>query len=192
MSFNLKQEENTTNSNGSPRVEYQKPGIHDNLIITDITVGKSSYKGSPFIELKTINQNNEVGRSAKMYLSTSVGEGKKMSAWDMTKRNISDLILATNNITKQEVENIELVPSNTNASLDEQYQMLAQKLSSLIVGKPFRGKFKGEQSATGIVYATLDKVENMNVPKVASSLRFNENTDIKLFVAVETVSPFGS
>lgn len=192
MNFSLKQDENTTNSNGSPRVEYQKPGIYDNVQVTEVILGKSSQKGSPFIQLKTVGQNGEVGRSNSMYLSTSIGEGKKMAAWDMTKRNIADLIAATHNISKQEIETIELVPTNTTASIEEQHNMLAQKVASLIVGKPFRAKFKGEQSQTGTVFATLDKVENMQIPKLASGLRFNETTDIKLFVQAESAPVFGS
>lgn len=191
MNFSLKQDENTTNSNGSPRVEYQKPGIYDNVRVTEVILGKSTIKGSPFIQLKTVGQNGEVGRSTSMYLNTTIGEGKKMAAWDMTKKNIADLILATNNISKQEIETIELVPANTTESVEKQYEMLAQKVSSLIVGKPFRAKFKGEQSQTGTIFATLDKAENMQVPKLASSLRFNEATDIKLFEQSVSAPAFG-
>jgi len=194
MSFNLKQDENATNSNGSPRVEYQKPGIYDNVVITEVVLGKSSHKGSPFIQLKTLGQNGEVGKSSPMYLSTTVGENKKMTAWDMTKRNISDLILATNDISKQEVESIEFVPMNTTATLQEQHEMVAQKVSTLLVGKPFRAKFKGEQAQSGTIFATLDRVESMQVPKVATGLRFDEKngTDIKLFVQPESAPVFGS
>jgi hypothetical protein len=176
MSFNLKQEE------GSNKVEYQKPGVYDNVVVTEVVLGKSSFKKTTYIELKTLGQNGEVGKSNKMYLSTVPSGTNTVAAWDITKRNIGDIVLATNNLTKQEVGEIELVPSNTTADIEEQYNMLAKKVASLVVGKPFRAKFKGEQNKEGgIIFSTLDKVEHMNVPKAASGLRFNEQYDIKLF-----------
>jgi len=180
--FNLKQEES---QNTSKYPEYQKPGVHDNIVVTAVVLGKSQIKQTPYILLETKGQNGEVGKSNKMYLSTTPSEGKTMAAWNMTSKNILDLIVATHNISRDEAESIELVPNNIE-SIEEQYQMLSNKVSELLVGKPFRGKFKGVQTKeNGPVYSTLDKVESMNVPRSATGLRFNESLDIELFRSVE-------
>lgn len=182
MSFSLKsKEESNSSTNAKPRIEWQTPGIFDNVKITEIKQGKSSIKGSPYIQMMTIGVNGEIGNSSKMYLSTTPSEGKTRSAWDVTAGNLVDLIIATKNISRTEAEAISLVPDNE-PSVEKQHEMLVHKLSTLLVGHPFRAKFKGEQSKEGgIVYATLDRVETMNIPKEASRLRFDSKYDIKMF-----------
>jgi len=183
--FSLKQK------NEENKVTYQKPGIYDNVVITDIILGKSSWKGSPFIQMNTKNENGDVGRSSKMYLNTVPSEGKEKSAWDVTSKNIIELVVATNNISNKEAEEIQLVTTQSE-SQDAQYEDLVKNLKNLLLNKPFRGKFKGEQTKeNGLIYSSLDKAESMNVPKLTSSLRFDETKDIKLFQPVtETTVDF--
>jgi hypothetical protein len=183
MSFSLKQEEGTVQVNKYP--DYQKPGIFDNIRITEIKFGRSSVKGSPYVLMHTVGENGEVGKSNRMWLTTEKGQNpdgsfKSQSGWSITAKNIVDLICATHDMPRSQAELIELVPSNE-SNIDKQYESLVNTISTLLIGKPFRGKFKGEQSASGTVYATLDKVESMKIPKVSSGLRFSEQYDIKLF-----------
>ncbi len=197
MSFNLKPEEGQEVM--APRVNYQRPGIAENVMIDEIEFGKSSVKQSPYIRIKTVGQHGELGKSPFMWLTTEKGTNldgtpKKTTGWAITAKNITDLICATHNdMSRQDAEAIELIPANAPDDKDRQCEMLVAKLSTLLVGKPFRAKFKGEQSQpNGTIFATMDKVESMSIPKSMSSLRFNETNDIKLFVTtpVDTTSPF--
>jgi len=183
MSYSLKSKEEKSSSSASakPRIDWQTPGIYDNIRVTEVKYGKSSIKGSPYVQLMTIGENNEVGNSSKMYLNTVPSEGKTRSAWDVTAGNIVDLIVATHNISRTQAENIDL-PSN-----DEE---LVHKLSTLLCDRPFRGKFKGEQTKEGgLVYASLDRVESMNIPKETTRLRFDSKYDIKMFNSEPVAAP---
>ena len=186
MNFSLNVDDNSNEM--SNNVSYQKPGVYDNVKITEIISGKSNVKQTPYIRMKTVNQNGEVGQSAYMYLSSEKGEGKKTAAWDITARNINDLICCTHNISRDEAKGIELVSSNE-TNQEKQISMLVDKLSSLLVGRPFRAKFKGEQTKEGgTVFSTLDRVESMNVPSVATGLKFNLDKDIKMFLSQDKVN----
>jgi hypothetical protein len=183
MSFSLKVESNNGNSNTKPSAKvYQKPGIYENVRISEVVFGKSTQKGTPYIRLKTIGQNGEEGNSSFMYLSTVKSPGKTAPAWNVTARNIQELLMATHNMSKADAEGIDLVPDDEK-DVEKQYKALVDKVSSLLVGRPFRAKFKGEQTKeNGIIYATLDRVESMNVPAQVTSLKFNAEYDIKMYV----------
>lgn len=183
MSYSLKSKENVSggSANAKPRIDWQTPGIYENVRISEIKYGKSAIKGSPYVQLMTIGANNEVGSSSKMYLNTVASEGKTRCAWDITAGNLADLIVATHNIPRTEAELIDLVPDNE-PDVAKQHEMLVHKLSTLLCNRPFRAKFKGEQpKENGLVFATLDRVETMNIPKEASRLRFDSKYDIKMF-----------
>lgn len=186
MNFSLNVDDSSNEM--SNNVAYQKPGVYENVKVTEIISGKSNVKQTPYIRMKTINQNGEVGQSSYMYLSSEKGEGKKTSAWDITARNINDLICCTHNIGRDEAKAIELVSSNE-TNQEKQISMLVDKLSSLLVGRPFRAKFKGEQTKEGgAIFSTLDRVESMNVPSVATGLKFNPDKDIKMFLSPDSVN----
>lgn len=186
MNFSLNVDDSSNEM--SNNVSYQKPGVYENVKVTEIISGKSNVKQTPYIRIKTVNQNSEVGQSAYMYLSSEKGEGKKTASWDITARNINDLICCTHNISKDEAKAIELAPSNE-PNLEKQISMLVDKLSSLLVGRPFRAKFKGEQTKEGgVIFSTLDRVESMNVPSVATGLKFNPDKDIKMFLSPDSVN----
>lgn len=153
---------------------YQEPGIFDNVKISDIKLGETSVNKVSYIELHTVGDKGALGKSNKMFLSTDVKEGKKMSAWSITARNLVDLISITNNTSEEEAKGaIKGVESK---------EQLVSKLSAILVGKPFRAKFKGEISEKGLTFATLDSIESMSTPKEQSRLRFNPDRDIKKHV----------
>ena len=58
MNFNLNVDDSTNET--SNNVSYQKAGVYDNVKITEIISGKSNVKQTPYIRMKTINQNGEV------------------------------------------------------------------------------------------------------------------------------------
>lgn len=155
---------------------YQEPGIFENVKISDIKIGETNLNKVTYMELHTVGEKGALGKSNKMFLSTDVKPGKKMSAWSITARNIVDLITVTNNISEEEAK-------GSIKGIDNKEQLVA-KLSAILVGKPFRAKFKGEVSEKGLTFATLDSVESMSIAKDQSKLRFNPDRDIKKAVAV--------
>jgi hypothetical protein len=195
MNFNLNDapESNfpVTNTTNTPKSTYQKPGIYDNVRITEVVLGASSLNKIPYLELRTAGDNGELGKSNRMWLSTTIGKNldgspKKTSGWGITARNIVDLIIATHNVTRDEAKSmIDITEENK----EKAQQMLVNKISNLLVGRPFRAKFKGEQGkpredgSAGLVFATLDLVESMNIPKESSVLRFDSVRDVKAYTA---------
>lgn len=169
MSFNLKDAEEKQSG-----TTYQKVGIYDNVKITNVLLDKSTVKQSPYIKLVTQGPNGEIGSSSAMYISNTKSEGKKTTAWAITAANLVNLITATQNCSDEEAKTM------INVDTPEQ---LVNKVSALLVGKPFRAKFKGEEAknGSGTVYATLGQVESMKIPKEGSSLRFNPEKDIKKY-----------
>jgi len=180
-----------SNVNNADKKTYQKPGIYENVVISGVSLGSSSLNKIPYLELQTVGPNGELGKSNRMWLSTTVGKNldgspKKTSGWGVTARNIVMILQATHNITREEATAIQLVPENE-TNTEKIHAILVNKLSTLLVGRPFRAKFKGEQSkprpdgTPGLVFATLDLVESMSTPKDQSTLRFDPSRDIKLY-----------
>lgn len=195
--FNLNDAPEKTNNTNYEKKAYQQPGIYDNVKITEVVLGKSSLRSIPYMQLKTVGPNGELGRSNNMWLSTTVGKNldgspKKTSGWGVTARNLIEMIVATHNISHEEARAIQLVPDNEN-NTEKLHALLVNKVSALLIGKPFRGKFKGEQGkpredgTPGLIYTTLDLVESMNIPASESKLRFDPAKDIKMYEGVETI-----
>ena len=147
---------------GSGKV-YQKPGIFDNVVIETVAAVTNG-NGKDYIQMTTVGETGAAGRSPQMYITEA--------AWPMTARNLTDLIIATNNVTEDEAKAMIKV---------ETKEQLAAKLSAVLVGRKFRAKFKGEQSAQGVVFAQLGGSESMKVPAEDTKLFFNELKDIKKY-----------
>lgn len=191
MNFNLNDApEPNVNTNINIK-QYQKPGIFDDVRVTEVVLGASSLNKVPYLEIRTVGANGEIGKSNRMWLSNTIGKNldgtpKKTSGWGVTQRNLLDLIMATHNISREEAKP-KLDVSDENK--EKAYQKLVDTVSRLLVGKPFRGKFKGEQGkpredgSAGAIFATLDLVESMNVPKESSSLRFDVTRDVKAHIS---------
>lgn len=168
MNFNLK------DAGEKSSISYQRTGIFENVQVTSVLLEKSSQKQVPYIKLVTKGPDGEVGQSNKMFLSTTVGEGKKTSAWAITARNLVDLIVATHNCSEDEAKAMIAVESET---------QLVNKVSALLIGKPFRAKFKGEEGnkGNGVIFASLAQVESMKVPASETALRYSDMKDIKRY-----------
>lgn len=173
MSFNLKNAPEKLQNTGK---KYVQPGIYDNTTITEVVLLETSKNQVPYMELRTTGPNGEIGKSGKMFLNTKVGTNidgspKKMSAWEMTSRNILDLVQATHNNTEDQAKELfGEVSSN---------QQVVDKTAALLVGKVFRGKFKGETDPNGRIWPSLDKVESMKV--TPTQLRFDITRDVKAY-----------
>lgn len=192
FSLNVESKFDNNNNSDKPKVSYQNPGIYENVKIVEIVFGKSSIKQTPFIQLITSGTNGEIGKSSRMYLSSTASEGKEQTAWTVTASTLMRIIGATNNMTQDELKNIEFAPNVSDP--EEAYKILIQKLSTYLIGKPFRAKFKGEQTKeNGLVYAVLNSTESMLIPKENSRLKYDAASDIKYFTgAVANTQPSSS
>lgn len=188
MSFSLNDaEDNKVSKPRDPNTSYNAPGIYDNVVITDIKVDTTPGRNHYIVPLTKSPEG--LGRSRKMYLNTDVKEGKTTSAWKITARQIVEIIKASNNWddtqAKNSLGNLNLAADGVNINAEE----LAAKLSAVIVGKPFRAVFHGEQrtNAEGVtrVYTEMMYVESMNVPKAESKLKFDPTIHVKT-VSVNT------
>lgn len=168
--FDLDQASEKGKSTG---VSYQKPGIADNVRIKEVLLEKSSIKQSPYIRMVTEGPNGEVGSSAKMYLSDTKAAGKTMSSWSVTARNIIDIISATHNVDEAGAK------ATANLGSLTSHEGLRDRLASLLVGRPFRGKFKGEEGSKGTIFAILSQYESMRVESTRMS--YDPTRDIKPF-----------
>lgn len=148
---------------------YQRPGIAEGVRISKVTLEKTSTNQVDYLQLETIGLNGEVGKSNRMFLSTDVKEGKKMAAWAVTARNLTDILMVTHNVDEATAKSMINVGSK---------QELASKLSSLVIGRPFRAKFKGVETAKGAIIAELAGVESMNVSTENTRLRYNADRDV--------------
>lgn len=167
----------------TPLVIYQKPGIADNVVISDVVLEYTTKNNVQYMRLITKGANGEVGKGPQMYLSTDIknntdGTPKKTSGWGVTARVLTDLIKATHNVTEE-------VATPMIKGI-ETPQALIEKVSALLVGKPFRAKFKGATSAKGYIFAELSQSESMRVEP--TKMKFNESYDIKPYEGPMTTS----
>lgn len=148
---------------------YQRPGVSENVKISKVSIEKTLTNQVPYLQLETVGSGGEVGKSSRMFLSTDKKEGKKSSAWAVTARNLTDLITSTHNVSEDD--------ASAMIKVDTTDQLLA-KVSAILVGRPFRAKFKGTETARGAVIAELAGVESMNVPASETRLRYDATRDI--------------
>lgn len=154
--------------------EYQRPGICK-VTFTEVKLDKTGKNSIPFIKLITKSESGAIGNSSQMFLSTEVKAGKKMAAWNVTARNLVNILKAARNCSEEEAKSLIVV--------DTQEQLVA-KLSALLIGREVRAKFKGETSEKGNVFAILAQTESITVPEPESILKYDPNFDIKEFQGV--------
>ena len=124
--------------------DYQKPGI-TNVTFTGVVLEKTKTNQVPFIKLLTKSDSGEVGNSSQMFLSTEKKAGKTMAAWNVTARNLVDILKSAHNVDDATAKSmITDIPTQ---------EALVTKLSALLVGKKVRAKFKGETSEKGNIFA---------------------------------------
>lgn len=148
---------------------YQRPGISEGVRISKVSLEKTPTNQVDYLQLETVGANGEVGKSNRMFLSTDIKEGKKMAAWAVTARNLTDILMVTHNVDEATAKAMINVGSK---------QELVSKLSSLVIGRPFRAKFKGVETAKGAIIAELAGVESMNVSTENTRLRYSADRDI--------------
>lgn len=154
----------------STTTTYQKPGIYDNVKIASADL-KVTANGTSFLQFNTVGSNGEVGKSTPLYLTTA--------AWPVTARRIVDLLVATHNVSDNEAKAMISVETN---------QQLLAKTSALLVNRPFRAKFNGEETAKGSIIAVLDGAESMSVLPENTKLWFSEKSIKKYQGTVTTES----
>lgn len=169
MSFDLKDA-----APESKQSQYQRPGIYDNIKVTEVTLGAAS-TGSKYIQFATIGADGSVGKSPQMYLN-GAGEPvnpEKPTAWSITARNLKTYLASTHNVTLEEAAGM-----ISGVASPEQLQT---KVPALLVGKLFRGKFSGVQTSKGAIIAELSGSESMRVPSDETKLKYDAVRDTKLY-----------
>lgn len=167
MSFNLSDagEQKVVNT-----IQYQRPGVYDNTVITKVNLGKAS-TGSQYLQFETLGANGEIGKSPQMYLNNEAKSDGKPTAWSITARNLRNYIMNTHNVSVEDADQM-----IQNVETAEQLQV---KVSALLVGRKFRAKFIAVQTSTGKTIAELGGSESMIVPKEESRLRYDEVKDFR-------------
>jgi hypothetical protein len=153
--------------------KYQEVGIYDNVKISGVELNKTTVNQVPYLRLLTEGENGEIGSSAKLFLSTTAKNENSQSAWSVTARNLVNLIKATHNVDEDKAKAM-IDPSKLKNEED-----LRNKVQNLLVGRPFRAKFKGETSQKGYVFAVLAQPESMKITE--TKMKFDPAKDIKAF-----------
>lgn len=168
MSFNLKD----ANAAKTSTVQYQRPGIYDNITVTKVNLGAAS-TGSKYLQFETLGADGSVGKSPQMYLNNVVTNPDKPTAWSITARNLKNYIKNTHNVSEEEADKL----------IDgvETEEQLAKKVSALLVGRPFRAKFSGVETSKGAIIAELSGSESMKTPIGESRLKYDSTRDTKKY-----------
>lgn len=185
MSFNLK-DANAVPVQTTPTFTYQKPGIYDNIKVTKVNLG-SYGTGSKYLQLETVSPEGNIGKSPQMSLKSELGEGKTISGWMITARNLKNYIKNTHNISEEEADaTIEGVKTE---------EELSKKVSALLVGKSFRAKFSGVETSKGYIIAELSGSESLKISSEDSKLKYSVEKDTKKYqgtMQTPTSSPMTS
>lgn len=105
---------------------YLEVGNHK-VKVSEVKKGNSSKQGTPFVQITVVGESGETC-SQDYYLTTTIKEGSKQSAWQISAAAILTLVAAANNCDEAAAKS-KLVGMNSD-NIDV-------KLSSLLVGKPF-------------------------------------------------------
>lgn len=138
MNFNFDNAELPVND----KATVLKPGIY-NVVTEKLETGLSDKNQSPYIDW-TVKDDTGAVVTQRYFVSTTVNEGKKMSAWDVTSSAFLMLIMAITKLSKEEAKS----KLNTMVTGITSHDQLATKLSALVVGKPFTIKINGKEVIT--------------------------------------------
>lgn len=139
-----------TVGNGS---KYQSAGISEKVKITEIILNDGA---SPNIDMKTINENKEVGQSKRLFLNTEVKPGKQTSAFKVSAKYLINVLMSTGK-TLEEAQNV--LEAKT---LPE----LIKNLNTHLIGKEFRGLFSKKEYQPGKFYTELYATEKVGGTKL--------------------------
>src|ERR1017187_10673030 len=87
---------NFNDATASTGTKVIQPGIHKVKTET-LEYGTSQNKGTPFLDWK-VNDAGGCILSHRFYLSTTVKEGSTQSAWDITRNQLLQLVMASLNL----------------------------------------------------------------------------------------------
>jgi hypothetical protein len=119
--------------------KYQGAGVNEKVAITEINLVELA-SGKKVIEMKTINEHNQEGKSRRLYLDTNVSEGRSASAWTVSAKYLLNLIMAANKSTSEEAKVVLKADNEVG---------LVKNLNTALIGKPFRGLFSSKEYQPG-------------------------------------------
>lgn len=134
-------QESTVTDSNKPKV--MKPGYYE-VVTSELKSGiVDNEKQTPYIDWTVTNKSSEI-LTHRFYTSTTLKEGSTVTAWDITSSSFLQLVAAACNLDKDTAKDT-LSKLGASSSTPEQF---TTKLSTLVIGKPFRLKVNGEEVAS--------------------------------------------
>ena len=118
--------------------KYQSAGVNERVAITEINLIEL-LGGKKVIEMKTINEHNQEGKSKRLYLDVNVSEGRTASAWTVSAKYLINILMS---LGKTEAEAKEVLHAANELAL-------TQNLIRELIGKTFRGLFSSKEYQPG-------------------------------------------
>lgn len=112
--------------------KWQLPGIAEQVSITEFKIIENEQWNTKYLEFKTINENSQEGKSKRFSLNTTVSAGKSVSGWDVTAKNLLNIIMSATGKSLDEAR--EVLKADT-------VEKLVKNLENALIGKSFRGLF---------------------------------------------------
>jgi len=115
--------------------KYQSAGVNEKVVITEINLIELQ-GGKRVIEMKTLNEHNQEGKSKRLYLDTVPSEGRQVSAWTVSAKYLINLLMAANRSTEADAKAVLRADNETG---------LIKNLNSALIGNPFRALFSSKE-----------------------------------------------
>ncbi len=127
--------ENITVSSGS---KYQEAGVSERVTITEVVLLENM--GVESIQLKTVNDKDQIGQSKRLSLKTEVSPGKSVAAWTVSAKYLLNVIKSATGLSDDDSRAVLKAGS---------VKELVQKLTNALVGKVVRGLFSSREYQPG-------------------------------------------
>lgn len=149
--------------------KYQSAGVSEKVTISEVKlIVNDTYKTNN-LQFVTINEHEQQGLSKKMSLKTEVSPGKKVAAWTVTAKNLLNILMAVGK-TEEEARAVLTAPD---------VNELVKRLTSNLIGKPFRGLFASREYEPGKNAIELYSAEPVGGTKLVYDIS-NPNHNFKL------------
>jgi hypothetical protein len=119
--------------------KYQGAGVNEKVVISEIQLVELA-TGKKVIEMKTLNENSQEGKSKRLYLDTTISEGRQASAWTVSAKYLINLIMSSTGKSADDAKAVLKADNETS---------LVNSLNNAILGKPFRGLFSSKEYQPG-------------------------------------------
>lgn len=158
--------------------KYQAAGVSEKVTFTEIVLVENN--GVQSIEIKTINEQGQEGRSKRLSLKTDLAPGKTISGWDMTAKYLINQIMSS---TGASVDSAKAILKSDSVS------DLKSKLESTLIGKTVRGLFSSREYQPGKFAIALHISEPVGGTRLVWDAKSKYHNEL-LPVAETSTTPF--